>query len=172
MISREFNGKKPRVGDRVFVAENASLIGDIDIGNDCSIWYGAVLRADVNVIHIGSRTNIQDNCVLHVTKDTWPTIIAEEVTIGHGVIAHGCTIRRGSLIGMGSTILDGAVIGEESIVGAGALVAEGMQVPPRTLVIGVPARIKRQLTDAEITRLGESWKNYVDYKEKYLALGS
>jgi carbonic anhydrase/acetyltransferase-like protein (isoleucine patch superfamily) len=172
MISREFDGKKPRVGDRAFVAENATLIGDVEIGNDCSIWYGAVLRADVNVIRIGSRSNIQDNCVLHVTNGTWSTIIAEEVTVGHGVIAHGCTIKRGALIGMGSTILDGAVIGEESIVGAGALVAEGMRVPPRTLVIGVPARIKRQLTDAEITKLGQSWKNYVEYKEKYLALGS
>jgi carbonic anhydrase/acetyltransferase-like protein (isoleucine patch superfamily) len=106
-----------------------------------------------------------------VAKETWPTIIAEEVTMGHGVIAHGCTIRRGALIGMGSRVLDGAVIGEEAIVGAGALVAEGQHVPPRTLVLGVPARIKRQLTDAEIAGLTTSWKNYVEYKEKYLALG-
>lgn len=171
MISREYDGKKPRIGDRVFIAENAALVGDVEIGNDCSIWYGAVLRADVNVIRIGSRTNIQDGCLLHVTKGTWPAIIAEEVTMGHGVIAHGCTIKRGALIGMGSRVLDGAVIGEEAIVGAGALVAEGQHVPPRTLVIGVPARIKRQLTDAEIAGLTASWKNYVEYKEKYLALG-
>src|SRR5258708_8763997 len=168
MIVRAYEGKKPRLGERVFVAENAALIGDVEIGNDCSIWYGAVLRADVQPIRIGSRTNIQDNCTVHVTGERWPTVIAEEVTIGHGVIVHGCTIRRGALIGMGSRILDGAMIGEQALVGAGALVPEGMRVPPRTLVLGVPARVKRGLTDEELARLEESWKHYVDYTEKYL----
>jgi carbonic anhydrase/acetyltransferase-like protein (isoleucine patch superfamily) len=168
MISRAYDGKEPRIGDRSFIAENAALIGDVEIGNDCSIWYGAVLRADVNPIRVGSRTNIQDNCVVHVTTETWPTIIAEEVTIGHAAIVHGCTIHRGALIGMGSRVLDGAVIGESALVGAGALVPEGMKVPPRTLVIGVPARVKRPLTDEELQRLDQSWRHYIEYKENYL----
>jgi carbonic anhydrase/acetyltransferase-like protein (isoleucine patch superfamily) len=168
MIARPYKGKSPKLGERVFVAENAVLVGDVEIGNDCSIWYGTVLRGDVHFIRIGSRTNIQDNCTVHVTNGTFPTVIAEEVTIGHGVIVHGCTIKRGALIGMGSRVLDGAVIGEQALVGAGALVPEGMHVPPRTLVVGVPARIKRELTDEEVERLEQSWKNYVEYKETYL----
>ena len=126
---RPYDGNSPRLGARVFVAENATLIGDVDLGDDCSIWYGAVLRGDVHSIRIGARTNIQDNCVLHVTNGTHPIEIAEEVTIGHGVIAHGCTIERGALIGMGSRVLDGAVVGELALVGAGALVGEGMRDP-------------------------------------------
>ncbi|HYM59414.1 MAG TPA: gamma carbonic anhydrase family protein [Thermoanaerobaculia bacterium] len=169
MIVRPYDGKKPRLGDRVFVAENATLIGDLEIGNDCSIWYGTVIRADVNQVRIGSRTNVQDNCTIHVTGGTHPTIIAEEVTIGHGVIVHGCTIRKGALIGMGSRVLDGALVGEQALVGAGALVPEGMRVPPRTLVVGVPARVKRTLTDAEIAQLEQAWRHYIEYKEKYLA---
>jgi len=168
MIVRGYEGKRPRLGERVFVAENATLIGDVELGNDCSIWYGTVLRGDVHFIRVGSRTNIQDNCVVHVTSGTHPAVIAEEVTIGHGVIVHGCTIKRGALIGMGSRVLDGAVIGEQALVGAGALVPEGMHVPPRTLVVGVPARVKRPLTDEELARLDSSWHHYVDYKEIYL----
>ena len=168
MIVRAYKGKSPKLGERVFVAENAALIGNVEVGNDCSIWYGTVLRGDVHFITVGSRTNIQDNCTVHVTNERFPTVIAEEVTIGHGVIVHGCTIKRGALIGMGSRILDGAVIGEQALVGAGALVPEGMHVPPRTLVVGVPARVKRALTDEEVERLEQSWKNYVEYKETYL----
>ena len=140
----------------------------MDLGDDCSIWYSAVIRADIHSIRIGARTNIQDNCTLHVTYPSHPVAIAEEVTIGHGVVAHGCTIERRALIGMGSRVLDGAVIGELALVGAGALVPQGMRVPPRTLVVGVPARVKRPLTDEEIARLEQSWKNYVEYKERYL----
>jgi len=169
MIVRAYEGKKPRLGERVFVAENAALIGDVEIGNDCSIWYATTIRGDVNFIRIGSRTNVQDNCTIHVNHERWSTVIAEEVTIGHGAIVHGCTIKRGALIGMGSRILDGAVIGESALVAAGALVPEGMNVPPRTLVVGVPARVKRPLLPEELARLDESWKNYVEYKERYLA---
>jgi carbonic anhydrase/acetyltransferase-like protein (isoleucine patch superfamily) len=171
MIVRAYEGKKPRFGERVFVAENAALIGEVELGNDCSIWYGAVLRGDVNFIRIGSRSNVQDNCTIHVDSDGWSTTIAEEVTIGHGAIVHGCTIHRGSLIGMGSRILNGAVIGEQSLVGAGALVPEGMRVPPRSLVLGVPGRVKRSLTDEELARLDHSWRHYVEYKEKFLKEG-
>jgi len=169
MILRAYEGKQPRIGERVFIAENAAVIGNVDVGNDCSIWYSATIRGDVNFISIGSRTNVQDNCAIHVTHDRWPTVIAEEVTIGHGAIVHGCTVKRGALIGMGSRVLDGAVVGESALVGAGALVPEGMIVPPRTLVVGVPARVKRPLTDEELARLDQSWRNYIDYKEKYLA---
>jgi carbonic anhydrase/acetyltransferase-like protein (isoleucine patch superfamily) len=168
MIVRAYEGKEPRFGSRVFVAENATIVGDVELGDDCSIWYGAVVRGDVHSIRVGARTNIQDNCTLHVTQGTHPVQIAEEVTIGHGVVAHGCTIERRALIGMGSRVLDGAVIGELALVGAGALVPEGMRVPPRSLVVGVPARVKRPLTGEEIAHLEQSWKNYLGYKEKYL----
>ncbi|HEX7708422.1 MAG TPA: gamma carbonic anhydrase family protein [Thermoanaerobaculia bacterium] len=169
MIVRTFGGKTPRFGDRIFVADNAAIIGDVELGNDCSIWFGTTLRGDVNLIRVGSRTNIQDNCTVHVTHQQWPTIISEEVTIGHGAIVHGCTVHRGALIGMGSRVLDGAVVGESALVGAGALVPEGMKIPPRTLVVGVPARVKRSLTDEELIRLDQSWRHYVDYKERYLS---
>lgn len=168
MIVRPFGGKEPRLGARVFLAENVSLIGDVELGDDASIWYGTVVRGDVNFIRIGARTNVQDNCVIHVHHEHWPATIAEEVTIGHAAIVHGCTVGRGALIGMGSRVLDGAVVGEQALVGAGALVPEGMHVPPRTLAVGVPARIKRPLTPEEIARLEQSWRNYVEYKNEYL----
>ncbi len=168
MILRSYDGKSPRLGQRVFIAENATLVGDVALGDDCSIWYGAVLRGDVHSIRIGARTNIQDNCVLHVTNGTFPIDIAEEVTIGHGAIVHGCTIGRGALIGMGSRVLDGARVGELALVGAGALVGEGMEIPPRTLAVGVPARVKRELRIDEIVRLEQSWRSYLEYKERYL----
>src|SRR6266550_7518817 len=168
MTLRPFRTSQPRLGARVFVAENATVIGDVALGDDASVWFGTVIRGDVHYVRIGARTNIQDNCTLHVNTGTHSVNIADEVTMGHGVIAHGCTIERGALIGMGSRVLDGAVVGELALVGAGALVGEGMLVPPRTLVVGVPARVKRPLTDEEIARLEQSWKNYVGYKEKYL----
>ncbi|HEX6159154.1 MAG TPA: gamma carbonic anhydrase family protein [Thermoanaerobaculia bacterium] len=168
MIVRSYDGKQPRFGERVFVADNAAIIGDVELGNDCSIWFGTTVRGDVNFIRIGSRTNIQDNCTIHVSHEKHATVIAEEVTVGHGAIVHGCTVHRGALIGMGSRVLDGAVVGESALVGAGALVPEGMIVPPRTLVVGVPAKVKRPLTDAELERLEASWRGYVEYKEKYL----
>src|SRR5437763_13659739 len=118
MISRAYDGHSPRIGARVFVAENATLVGDVTLGDDCSIWYGAVLRGDVHSIRIGARTNMQDNCVLHGTNGTHAIEIAEEDTIGHGVIAHGCRIARGALIGMGSRVRDGATTGRSALTGA------------------------------------------------------
>jgi gamma-carbonic anhydrase len=169
MILRPFRGKSPTLGERVFVAENAALIGDVELGDDVSIWYGTVLRGDIYPIRVGARSNIQDNCTLHVTGDSWSTILEEEVTLGHGVIAHGCTIKRGSLIGMRAVVLDGAVIGEHSIVAAGALVTEGMIVPPHSLVMGMPAKVKRTLTDEDMAYLGNFHRAYLGYKEEYLA---
>ena len=168
MLLREFDGKKPRLGQGVYVADGVSVIGDVELGNDVSLWFGVVVRGDVHFIKIGSRTNVQDNCVLHVTGGAHPCVVAEEVTIGHAAIVHGCTVKKGALIGMGSRVLDGAVVGECSLVAAGAVVSEGFVVPPRMLVAGVPAKVKRPLTDAELERLDLSWKHYVELKDRYL----
>lgn len=172
MILKSYEGKHPKLGERVFVAENAVLIGDVEVGDDCSIWYGTVIRADIYPVRIGARSNIQDNCTIHVTQGEWPTIIEEEVTLGHGVIAHGCTIRTHCLIGMGSILLDGVVVGEESLVGAGALVTEGMQIPPRSLVLGVPAKVRRSLTPEEVKTIQLNYQAYLGYKSVYLAEAS
>ena len=169
MLLRAYRGKSPVIGSRVFIAETAAVIGDVTIGDDASIWYGTVLRGDVNRIEIGARTNVQDNCTLHVTGGTWPTILEEEVTLGHGVIAHGCIVKRGSLLGMGCRLLDGVVIGEESIVAAGSLVPEGTIVPPRSLVLGFPAKVKRSLGDSDLQYLRRFHLNYLEYKETYLS---
>jgi carbonic anhydrase/acetyltransferase-like protein (isoleucine patch superfamily) len=169
MLIRPFNGATPRLGARVFIAETATVIGDVEIGDDCSIWYGTVLRGDIYPIRIGARTNIQDNCTLHVTAGRWPVVLEEEVTLGHGVIAHGCVVKRGSLIGMGATLLDGVVIGAESIVAAGALVKEGTEVPPRSLIAGFPATVRRALTPDDLEYLAKYHRHYLDYKERYLA---
>lgn len=168
MIIRPYKGIHPKIGQRVFIAENATIIGDVELGDDVSIWYGTVVRGDVDRIRIGARTNVQDNCTIHVTQGTAPTTIGEEVTLGHGVIAHGCTIETHCLIGMGSTLLDGAVVGEESLVGARALVTEGMKIPPRSLVLGMPAKVIRQLTGEEVKRIQMNFNVYLEYKEEYL----
>jgi gamma-carbonic anhydrase len=168
MIVRPYQGKQPRIGAGAFVAENASLIGDVELGEDASIWFGAVLRGDIHFIRVGARSNVQDNSVLHVEHGTGPAVVGDEVTIGHMAVVHGCTIGRGALIGIGAKVLSHAVIGEQALVGAGAVVQEGMDVPPRTLVVGVPARVKRDLTRDELERLERSWKSYVEYKNEYL----
>ena len=168
MIRRPFNAKEPRVGSNVFVAENAVLIGDVDLADDVSIWYGTVLRGDIHFIRVGARTNIQDNCVLHVEHGTGPVIIGEQVTVGHAAVVHGCTVERGALIGIGAKVLSHAKIGEHALVAAGAVVQEGMDVPPRTLVAGVPARVKRELKPEELMRMDRGWRVYVEYKNEYL----
>ena len=168
MIVRPYNGKHPKIGTRVFLAENCTIIGDVEIGNDASIWYGVVLRGDIHYIRVGARTNIQDNSVLHVEHGTGPALIADEVTIGHAAVVHGCTIGKGALIGIGARVLSHAIIGEQALVGAGAVVQEGMEVPPRTLVVGVPARVKRDLKPEELLRMDRGWRVYVEYKNEYL----
>ena len=168
MIRRSFNGKEPRLGSNVFLAENSVLIGDVELGEDVSIWYGTVLRGDIHFIRVGARTNIQDNCVLHVEHGTGPVIIGEQVTVGHAAVVHGCTVERGALIGIGAKVLSHAKIGEQALVAAGAVVQEGMDVPPRTLVAGVPARVKRELKPEELMRMDRGWRVYVEYKNEYL----
>ena len=162
-----YKGIYPKLHQSVFVVESAILIGDVEIGEYSSVWFNAVIRGDVNYIRIGYRTNIQDLCMLHVTKDTRPLILGNEITVGHSVTLHGCTIKDRCLIGMGATILDGAVVGEDCIIGAGALVLEGSVIPPGTLVIGFPAKPKRDLTDAERARIKQSAQNYIDYARTY-----
>jgi carbonic anhydrase/acetyltransferase-like protein (isoleucine patch superfamily) len=165
---RSYKGQRPRLGARVYVDVSAQVIGDVDLGDDASIWMNAVVRGDVNSIHIGARSNVQDNCVIHVFKATHPAILGDGVTVGHSATLHGCRIDSNCLIGMGATILNGAWIGEDSIVAAGTLVPEGMKVPPRSLVMGLPAKVKRTLGDEECVGIRRYAENYLEYKETYL----
>jgi len=164
----------PLIDVDAWIAPGATVIGDVEIGKESSVWFGCVIRGDVHRIRIGARTNIQDLSMVHVThyknsdkSDGYPTIIGDDVTIGHRVMLHGCTIEDACLIGMSATILDGAVIGHESIVGAGALVTGGKIFPPRSLIIGSPAKAVRQLTDDEVEELYASAKRYVAFAKTY-----
>ncbi len=136
----------PKLPKSVFIAPNAAVIGDVEIGEDSSVWFNSVIRGDVHRIRVGERTNIQDGSVLHVTYQRWALEIGDNVTVGHGAILHGCTISSNCLIGMGARVLDGARVGEFSLVAAGSLVLQGGKVPSNTLVAGVPAIVKRDLT--------------------------
>ena len=165
---RTFHGVKPTVPKSCLIEETAVVIGEVVMGEDCSVWFNAVIRGDVNYIRIGERTNVQDLCMLHVTHDIHPLIIGNDVTIGHNVVLHGCTIQDRVLVGMGAIIMDGAVIGEDSVVGAGALVVEGTIVPPKSLILGAPAKVKRPVTDEELAWIKESAENYVRYARQYM----
>ncbi|MGQ0809871.1 MAG: gamma carbonic anhydrase family protein [Nitrospiraceae bacterium] len=165
---RTFQGVRPTIPKSCFIEETAVVIGDVVIGEDCSLWFHAVIRGDVNHIRIGSRTNVQDLSMLHVTHDTAPLLIGDDVTIGHHVVLHGCTIKDRVLVGMGAIIMDGAVIGEDSVVGAGALVTEQTIVPPKSLILGSPAKVKRPVTDKELAWIRESAQNYVNYARQYM----
>ena len=160
---RPFLGVSPSYDDTNFIADNAAVIGDVTLGKHASIWYQCTLRGDVNWIRIGAESNIQDNTVVHVTHGTAPTEIGDRVTVGHSAIIHGCTIEDNVLIGMGATVMDHAVIGTNSIVGAGALVTGGTEVPPRSMVLGSPAKVVRELTDEEVASIGQYAANYVRY---------
>lgn len=168
---RPFQGMAPRIGQRVFVAPNAVLLGDVALGDDASIWFNCVVRGDVNWIRIGARTNIQDVCCLHVTNGKFPLLIEEEVSIAHNVMLHGCTIRKGALVGMSTTVMDGAEIGEGCLVAAGSLLREGFQAPPNTLVAGWPAQVKRELDSKQRELVRGIWRRYVGYKEAYFQDG-
>ena len=165
-----YKGKWPKLGERVFIAEGAQIIGDVEIGDHSSIWYNTVIRGDVFHIRIGHHTNVQDGCIGHVQKDQYALILKDYVTVGHGVMMHGCTIESHCLIGMRATILNEAVIGEYSIVGAGALVTERTIIPPRSLVLGFPAKVKRSLTDEEVARIDQYAERYYQHKETYLTM--
>jgi carbonic anhydrase/acetyltransferase-like protein (isoleucine patch superfamily) len=166
-----YNNLSPKIGNNVFIAPNATIIGDVEIGDEASVWFNTVIRGDVHYIRIGPKTNIQDLCVCHCTLNKWPLIIGAGVTIGHSAVVHGCIIKDYCLIGMGARILDGAQIGPYALVAAGAVVREGFAVPEYSLVAGVPAAVKRRLTDEEIENLTASAARYVNYKNTYLAAG-
>lgn len=173
-MTYKFKQWTPQLGTNSWVAPSADVIGNVTMGKECSIWFGCVVRGDVHYITIGDRTNIQDLSMIHVThykkedmSDGNPTIIGSDVTIGHRVMMHGCTIGDACLVGMSATILDGAVIGKESIVGAGALVTKNKVFPPRSLIMGTPAKVIRELTDDEVKELYASASRYVAFKNDY-----
>ena len=167
MIIREFEGKLPRIDKTAYIADDAAVIGDVEIGAESSVWFGSVVRGDVNFIRIGERTNIQDQSVIHVNRGTHPTILEDEITIGHRVTLHGCYVEKSCLIGIGSILLDGVRVGANSLVAAGSLLTPGNEVPPGSLVMGAPAKVKRQLWAEEIERLGYNWRSYVELIGSY-----
>ena len=170
----EFQGVQPSIASDVFIAPSADIIGDVTIGEQSSVWFGCVIRGDVNSITIGKRTSIQDLSMIHVThfkkedhSDGFATTIGDDVTIAHRVMLHGCTIEDACLIGMSATILDGAIIGKESIVGANSLVTKNKIFPPQSLIMGNPAKVVRELSDEEVASLYASAANYVKFKAMY-----
>ena len=169
MIGR-FLGRAPRLAGSNYIAPTAAVIGDVTLGEGASIWFGASLRGDVHWIEVGAESNVQDNATVHVSRGTHPCQIRERVTIGHNAVVHGCTIEEGCLIGMGAIVLDGAVIGAESTVGAGALVTMNTVIPPRSLVLGSPARIVRALTNEEVERNHANAIHYVRMGRIYLGV--
>jgi carbonic anhydrase/acetyltransferase-like protein (isoleucine patch superfamily) len=165
---RPYRGRLPRVHPTAYVDDSAQVIGDVEIGDESSVWMVVVIRGDVHRIRIGRRSNVQDGTVIHVMKDTHPTTVGDEVTIGHAAVIHGCTIEDRCLIGMGAILLNGAHVGQESIVAAGTLIVEGMEIPPRSLVMGSPARLKRSLTDADVAGIRTYADRYVQYRIDYM----
>jgi carbonic anhydrase/acetyltransferase-like protein (isoleucine patch superfamily) len=165
-VIRPYKEILPKLAARAWVDPSAQVIGDVELGEDASVWMNSIVRGDVNRIRIGARTNVQDASVLHVTAQH-ATVLADEVTVGHSVKLHGCTIERRCLVGIGAIVLNGAVIGEDSIVAAGALVPEGMIVPPGSLVMGSPAKVRREVTTEERAGLRSYAERYVAYKEDY-----
>ena len=162
-----YKGIAPKLDDSVFRVGSAEIIGDVEIGAQSSVWFHVVIRGDVNFIRIGQRTNIQDGTVIHVTHEKHPTWLGDDVTVGHNVTLHGCTIGNRCLIGMGAVVMDAAVVEDDSMVAAGALVTPGTRVTSGTLFAGSPAKYKRHLSDAEIADLKKSAQNYLHYVESY-----
>jgi carbonic anhydrase/acetyltransferase-like protein (isoleucine patch superfamily) len=167
---RPFRGVRPTIASTAYVDESAQVIGDVVIGDESSVWMNAVVRGDVNTIRIGRRTNIQDGTIVHVMREpSHPTVVGDEVTVGHGVILHGCTVADRCLIGMGAVLLNGSSVGADCIVAAGTLLTEGVVMPPRSLVMGSPGKVRRALTDDEVAFIRDSAANYVGYRLDYLS---
>ena len=164
---KSFENHAPKIHETAFVAENAIIIGDVEIGAESSVWYGSILRGDVNYIRIGARTNIQDASVIHVSSKTHPAILEDEITLGHRVTLHGCYVETGCLIGIGAIILDGVRVGKNSLVAAGSLLTPNTRIPPRSLVMGSPAKVRRELGEDEIKDLERFWRNYVSLSRIY-----
>ncbi|MBY0549219.1 MAG: gamma carbonic anhydrase family protein [Candidatus Obscuribacterales bacterium] len=166
MISA-FKGRAPRISPSAFVAPDATVIGRVELADESSLWFQSVVRGDINEIRIGTQTNIQDGSLLHVTR-RHPVIIGNRVTVGHGVIIHGCDIGDDCLIAMGAIVLDGAVIDPGCIIGAGTLIPPDMRVPAGSLVLGSPGKVVRQLTEQDLRRIESGWRNYVEYRREYM----
>ena len=164
---RPYKGKRPQIAASAYIDTASIIIGDVVIGEDSSVWPLCVIRGDVNYIRIGARTNIQDGSILHVMKDEYPLILGDDITVGHSVTLHGCTIESRCLIGMRATILNGVVVGEGSIVAAGTLLTERTIIPPRSLVVGSPGKIKRSLTPIDQATIDRYAQRYVEYKDIY-----
>jgi carbonic anhydrase/acetyltransferase-like protein (isoleucine patch superfamily) len=165
---RPFRGTMPRVHPTAYIDDSAQIIGDVEIGEDSSVWMCVVIRGDVHHIRIGRRTNVQDGTIVHVMRGTHPTAIGDEVTIGHGAVIHGCAIQNRCLIGMGAILLNGVTIGHDSIVAAGTLLPEGTTLPPRSLVMGAPGKVRRALSDAEVESILDLANRYVGYRLDYM----
>jgi carbonic anhydrase/acetyltransferase-like protein (isoleucine patch superfamily) len=166
-----YEGRRPQIDPSAYVQRSAQIIGDVVIGAQSSVWFNAVIRGDVHHIWIGVRTNVQDNATLHVTGHRWPTLVGDDVTVGHAVILHGCRIGNRCLIGMGAIVMDGVELGDDCLVAAGALVTPGTQIPAGHLVLGRPAAATRPLRPDELASLRESAENYVAHAASYRAQG-
>jgi carbonic anhydrase/acetyltransferase-like protein (isoleucine patch superfamily) len=160
-------GLTPVIGEKVFLADNARLIGDVEVGDDSSIWYNVTIRGDVMPVRIGKEVNVQDGSVIHGTYQKYGTTLHDRVTIGHLVMLHGCEVGKATLVGMGSILMDGVKVGDHCLIGAGTLLTEGTVIPPRSLVVGRPGVVKRELTDKEVELLEKSADNYLLYKTWY-----
>jgi len=168
---KPYKGAVPRIHREALILEPVVITGDVEIGPEASIWFGAVVRGDVGPVSIGARTNIQDLCMLHETLGRTQCIIEDEVTVGHRAVIHGALLKRRCLVGMGAVVMDEAVVGENAMVGAGAVVPEGMHIPDGHLAMGVPAKVVRPLVDVEIEALALSAEHYVQYAKEYLKNG-
>jgi len=166
-MTGNFKGIYPKVDPTAFIAENATIIGDVEIGPGTSIWFHCVVRGDLNYIRIGSNCSIQDGCILHVDKDLYPLIVGDDVVLGHRVVIHGCKIGRGSLIGIDSIVLNGAEVGEESIVGAGSVVTPNSVIPPRALALGSPAKPVRPLAEKDLRMIQDTLQDYENLRRFY-----
>lgn len=164
----EVRGLKPEIAEGVYLAPTSTVIGEVEIGEESSIWFGVILRGDVNSIRIGKKCNIQDGTIVHGMYQKWDVVLADEVSIGHGVILHGCHVGRRTLVGMGATLMDAVRVGENCIVAAGSLVTQGTEVPDGHLVMGNPAKVVRPLKEKEIELLDYTTNNYVMYKDWFL----
>jgi carbonic anhydrase/acetyltransferase-like protein (isoleucine patch superfamily) len=170
-VIHPYRSLTPRVHATAFVADSAHVIGDVELAEDTSVWFCSVVRADVNVIRIGRGTNIQDATVMHVNRGGQPTIVGDFVTVGHAARLHGCRIADHCLIGIGAIVLDGVEVGEESLVAAGSLVAPGSRIPPRSFVVGTPAKVRRAVDDEDLDLIRRSARNYIDLKNEYRSAG-
>jgi len=168
-LIKRYLDKEPKIDKNAWIAESADVIGDVVVEKGVSIWYGAVIRADLSKVVIKENSNVQDNSIIHVDSDK-PTIIEKGVTVGHGAILHACVIGENSLIGMGAIVLSGAKIGRNCIIGAGALIPEGREIPDNSLVLGIPGKVIRKITDEEVEKLKESSKEYLKLKKNHEAM--